>query len=376
MALAELLEAARRLKRASGARTLELYAYNFNTHRDILALLFGLNRLFDAVGAMSQRVDLLDRTPGLLEAEAAAGKRHFTLGIEGISARLRAWLHKSLPDEAIQGTLARLLQAKIRQVKLFYLLTGYERPEDWEEFRAFVRALKALRRAHNPGIRVTFSFGLLVRMPFTPLRYDRLFLEPEAWKPLIGAARSACETNGFEFRLAMGWDEYCVSQVLALADYGLWRALVELAEGGACFDERLPPGYWEALRSWMQAHGLWTPALLGEKGPAAHFPFAFVETGVQPEFLYRQYACAQAGGPDEGYCLGGPTDAGRCLGCGACAGEEQRAAITQHIIRPADEAHSLPRLERMMREKWRLKPVYVWVRLPRATAGALSLIHI
>ncbi|HID75328.1 MAG TPA: DUF1416 domain-containing protein, partial [Planctomycetaceae bacterium] len=35
--------------------TLELYSFNFNTHRDILTMLFDLSRIFDRVGMKSQR---------------------------------------------------------------------------------------------------------------------------------------------------------------------------------------------------------------------------------------------------------------------------------------------------------------------------------
>ena len=42
----ELLEAARDIKRNTGASTLELYSFNFNTHTDVFELLTGLNRLF------------------------------------------------------------------------------------------------------------------------------------------------------------------------------------------------------------------------------------------------------------------------------------------------------------------------------------------
>lgn len=201
---------------------INLYSFNFNTHSDILTLLPALHRLFDRVGLKSQRIDILHRAEYLLEAEVLADKREFTLGVEGVSRQLRDWLRKSLSDEALTGVLRRLLEQEIRRVKLFYILTGYETETDIAEFRRFLRWLKETRRALRRRIRIIFSFGLLVRMPFTPLRYDRLFLDPAHWRPLIGAVKSACETNGFEFRLAYDWPEYAVTQVLALGGY--WRS--------------------------------------------------------------------------------------------------------------------------------------------------------
>ena len=364
----DILTAARRLKQAQGCEALELFSFNFNTHSDILQLLWDLNRIFDRVGFMSQRVDLLDCQPDLLDAEVAAGKRHFTLGIEGISDRQRAWLHKSLSADAIRRVIERLIRHRVRQLKLFYVLTGHEDAADLATFREFLGWLKAVRTRRNKPIRVTFSFGWLVRMPFTPLRHDRLLLEPDDWRDIVGPVKSACETNGFEFRMATEWDEYCTSQVLALGGHWLHELVVELAREGHHYDVRLSSGYWDAFRSRLVRRGYWEPALLGEKAPDHRFPMGFLRQAVSPSFLYRQFAQAKAG-IDDGYCLGSSAGPGRCLACGACQDANRRQAITAHTTRPARDAAFPERLGAMMREKSRLKPVYVRVRTPATVAG-------
>jgi radical SAM superfamily enzyme YgiQ (UPF0313 family) len=366
--LPDLIEAARRIKRAQGARTIDLYSFNFNTHQEVLLLLPELHRLFERVSFQSQRVDILQHTPTLLESEIAAGKRSFTVGIEGISERQRTWLHKSLPTADISTLLERLLSSRVREVKLFYLLTGHETPEDLAEFRQFVRAFKNQRRATRRRARVVFSFGLLIRMPFTPLRYDRLYLEESHWRPLIGQAKSACETNGFEFRLAFDWPAYAVSQVLSLGGSWLVEALLALAREGFCFDSALPAGYWEQLQGWMQEQGQWTCEFLSEKDPAYPFALDLVRSNVPSAFLYRQFQEAKAG-LDGGYCLGSAAEQGHCLGCGACANPEQRSAIVRHRVRSAPGS-ALANLRDMMARKQRLKPLYIRVRVAAWLAGA------
>ncbi len=74
-----------------------------------------------------------------------------------------------------------------REIKLFYMLTGREQDADLEEFAAFVKWAEA----SPPEIsfarpRIVFSFGYLVRMPFTPLRYD-----PLPWRSGRGAPSPA-----------------------------------------------------------------------------------------------------------------------------------------------------------------------------------------
>jgi len=188
---------------------------------------------------------------------------------------------------------------------------------------------------------------------------------------LIGPVKSACETNGFEFRLAFDWPAYCVSQALALGGYWLVDGIIALARKGYCFDTTLPPGYWDALREGMEKEGHWNDAFLGEKGPHYPFPLEFVASAsnVPPEFLYRQYREAQSGA-DGGYCLGNRERPGRCLGCDACADDEQRRAITHHRIRlPQEQGQYMAQLRQVMARKRRLEPVYFRLRLDPWLAG-------
>ncbi len=371
LALSDVLSAARQIKRAQGAEELNLYSFNFNTHQNVLPMILELHKLFDRVSFKSQRVDILRRTPGLLEAEVEADKREFTLGIEGISERLRAWLHKSLPADDVTALLERIFTRKVRRVKLFYVLTGHETDEDVAEFRQFLQWLKETRRrSQNRRLRVVFSFGLLIRMPFTPLRYDRLFLDQQEWKPLIGQVKSACETNGFEFRLAFDWADYCVSQVLAMGGYWLVEPIVDLAREGYFFDTALPSEYWEKFKEWMERAGHWNAAFLSEKEPNYPFALEFVESNVPGEFLYCQYQEIKSG-TDSGYCLGSDERSGRCLGCEACADQEQRQTITHHQIHQPERSAFLAQLREVMARKRRLPPVYVRLRLEPWLAGVL-----
>lgn len=364
------------LKKETGPATLDLVSFNFNTYADIAPLLVKLSRLYYRVSYKSQRVDLLTAMPELLDVEIIAGKRSYTVGIEGISQRMRVFLHKSLNAREIESLVSRLLHYKVREIKLFYILTGYEKPDDIDEFRLFLRDLKSDRSGTRRGTRIVFSFGLLIRMPFTPLRYDRLFLDESDWQDVIGQVKSACETNSFEFRLAMSWADYAVSQVLALGGTWLSDFLVTMAHKGYCYDTELAEDYWHTLRSWMESEGYWTADFLGEKDADTAFPLAFVRHSVSPDFLYHQYRQAQEG-VDGGYCLGEighmhdeSADA-RCLGCGACTTREERLSITTHRMTRVG-GDDVRALEALMAEKQQIKPRYVQLWCPPGTAGKTS----
>lgn len=361
------------IKKEMGPATLDLVSFNFNTYAGILPLLLKLSRLYNRVSFKSQRVDILAAMPSMLDAELAAGKRSYTVGIEGISQRLRVFLHKSLSDGEIDNLISRLLHLKVREIKLFYILTGHETPSDIAEFRYFLRDLKNLRSGTKHGVRVVFSFGLLIRMPFTPLRYDRLFLDEQEWRDITGQVKSACETNGFEFRLATPWQDYATSQVLALGGYWLCDPLLALATKGYFYDTELAEGYWSALKDWMQKNGYWTADFLDEKGADTVFPLEFLEQRISNGFLYQLYDKAKTG-VDDGYCLGEigqPMDESpdaHCFGCGACTTVEERAAITQHTMQQPGATY-LTELSQTMDSKRHMKPLYAHMWLPPETVG-------
>jgi hypothetical protein len=336
---ADSLEAAaRKLKIETGASTLELASFNFNTHSELAKLLIRLNLLFLRVNLMSQRADILARTQGLLDLELAADKRSFTLGIEGISSRQRRFLRKSLADADIRRALEALHGRRVREVKLFYILTGRETEVDFTEFAGFVKWLKDVRRRAEAPPRVICSFGMLVRMPFTPLRYDPPVLSEAAWRPLVGRAKSICETNDLEFRLSHPWPEYAATQTLALDDSSLAGLLVRLSERGCVSSDGPPPEVRNDIEEWIREHG---EHLLVEKPQEHRFAFSFLETEASRESLYRQYL-------------------------GAKAEKDASYATSAQSIIPATSARELAGITRV---KHKLSPVYQVAIFAREAAG-------
>ncbi|HVO40220.1 MAG TPA: radical SAM protein, partial [Spirochaetia bacterium] len=338
---AQLIAQARALKKATGAGTLEIESFTFNTHSALAELLPALHRLFHEVGLMSQRVDILARTPGLLDFEIAADKRSFTLGIEGVSSRMRKFLRKSLEESDIRAAVEALHSRRTRELKLFYLLTGREEESDFADLAAFMKWLKETRRrAEAP--RIVFSFGLLVRMPFTPLRHAPLLLSERSWRPLIGRAKSICETNGFEFRLAQSWSAYAATQALALSGADTCRLLMAIAARGCISDESLPADAEQDVEEWIEAH---KEKLLPEKPVEHEFAFPFLDTEASRAALHAQYRQSLEG-RDAAY---GWDRFGPGAGGISAASTRELAALTGR--------------------KHRLKPVFLRARLPRECAG-------
>lgn len=351
-ALDETLAQARRLKVACGARAVELDAFNLNTYADLAPLVERCVRLFDTVAFKSQRADGVAACPPLIDLERAAGKSSYTLGIEGISARMRAFLCKSLSDADIAAAVRTLLDRRVRELKLFFILTAHETPEDLAAFGEFCARLRGWLAAPGACTRVVLSFGRLVRMPHTPLAYDRLFLDEAEWRFCVDGVAAACRRNRLENRFALGWPDYLATQLLAACGHEHAEGAVRLAcEGLSCHG---PLSEREAV---LLATAIAAPA------PDPESRFLFVQRPVATEHLRKRWHDARAF-LDAGYCLGGS-----CAACGACASAEERHALTRHARVPDIPDATVQAVSRLEADKRRLAPLYRRAVLPPEFSG-------
>jgi radical SAM superfamily enzyme YgiQ (UPF0313 family) len=345
--LAEILEAARAMKRHTGADSVDVFSFNFNTHAEVFSLLFELGRIFQRVAFMSQRLDILAQTPLLLAAEMAADKRSFTLGVEGISARMRAFYRKGLSQEDLERIVELLVAPGVREIKLFYIVSGLETEEDIAEFAAFMEGLAAARAARAPGLRLLASAGYLVRIPRTPLQYAPLALDEGALRRVSDRLVEAAAASGVDFRLASRFDEYCADQLLSLRGESLAPWLEGLPTRGAVYDGALDKGVWASLKAFAGERGLLGPDFTGEKGADYRPPLPALAGGYALETgagsLYREY--------EE-----------------AAAGRDKRLELGRHI-RPASPGE-IDRIARLKSAKAAFKPFFVSVELPDSLSGA------
>ncbi|MBL8965954.1 MAG: radical SAM protein [Spirochaetaceae bacterium] len=359
-----VLESAREIRRRTGADTLEVYSFNFNTHAEVFALLFELGRIFKRVSFMSQRLDILATTPGLVRAELAADKRSFTLGIEGISASMRAYYRKGLAEEELDRLVDLLLVPGVRELKLFYIISGLETAADLGEFASFTERLGGERTERAPGLRILASAGYLVRLPGTPLQFAPLALEEAPLRRIAGSMEAACAAAGIEFRLAAFFDEYGADQLLALGGGAILPWLETMPAKGFIYDGSLSRGAWPSLRAFAEAKGLLVEDFRTEKTADWHAPLDFVDAGPRNRAtLHAEYEEAR-GRRDRTACLGGP-----CVDCGACEDRTSRAFIAGHAIRPPD-GELIDRITRLTAAKAAFLPVFVEVEIPDSLAGS------
>lgn len=366
--LSAIVAEAKRLKAATGADSLEVGSYNFNTHAEVVKLLSELNRVFYRVNFMSQRADILAGTPGLIDAEFAADKRSYTIGVEGLSQRARDYFNKELSAPELLATVSALAARKAREIKFFYILSGFEDDDDLAAFRGELDAIAGILEAQGSKPSLLFSAGELVRMPFTPLAYERLILERAPYERIVSRMAAELKARGFEFRQPEGFDEYCLSQCLALAPEGSFGLIKELAASGHGYDLSLSKGAWDCARSFLLDKGALTAEFLGEKAADYPFPYGFVRTAVSPEFRYARFKDAAAS-RERASCLGDEKKPGSCIACGACNDAGERAFLTGHAV--AGAAHSaIAELAGIMAGKKRPSVSFIMADTPRELGSA------
>ncbi len=282
-----LAAAAHRLKAATAATDLNLLAPDAASLPGLLEALAAARHAFPKVSVKSLAVASLARA-GAAAFPELADKREFSLGVEGISTRLRGWLGKRAEPAAIVAALHPLAAAGLRQVKLFFIATGRETEPDLAEFAGL---LAQVRKA-APGARRVASFTPLFHAPFTPLQFAAVRPpDPQVMERLAALATA----HDCEFRWSASPGEITALNRLCRAGRRATPALVALGlEDGIRYGTTLPAKTNALLeRRWRQS-GL-DPADLDAAIPATlPLPWDGLDAGTPRTTLWHHFEQAEA----------------------------------------------------------------------------------
>lgn len=361
--LAELIATAKKLRRSSGADELEIYSFNFNTHTDIFKLIFELNRIFRNVSFMSQRLDLLADTDTLVEAELAGGKRSFTLGIEGISSRMRAFYRKGLSAGQLSACIDKTIRKGVKEVKLFFMISGMEAERDLDEFDSLMVKVAARKLVAASGTRIVVSAGYLVRLPFTPLQFAPLEFDIAKLERISFRMDEICSRNGIEYRLASDADEYRVDQALSLGGNPAFSWLKKVVDNRILYDKNLSQKAWPTLeRTLFRSNGI--NAFQAEKTEEFRPPLSFIVEESLFNSLWDHYKSAREY-KDRNSCLGS-----RCSACGACPDPADIGFMTAHEIRKPDSPEFVAKIQNLLSAKTNFPWYMAEVQVPQEVAEA------
>lgn len=320
--------AASEMKASMGLEKLELYSFNFNMHREFYTILKDMTAVFSSIGLKSQRFDTIAKEPELVKCLHAVDKTSITCGLEGISGRLRKYLHKSLDDQELKNSLSILIRAPLRELKIFLIATGKETVEDFKEFCTFLAYIKKVISMAGRNPRIIFSMTPLVRFPYTPLEYEDA---PEAalCREVVLQTERFVNSRGFEFRDSADSNDYYLSQMLIRAqDQRVITAIyTAVVQSGFVYYSEVSTELLQSIESELKRAKLKpSDAMKGLSSETVeNRP---VKINVKDTFLSEQAQAAETF-TDNGFCMGDSDAIGTCRSCGACENDQSVAAITE-----------------------------------------------
>lgn len=284
---APLLRAARRLRAATAASDLNLLASDACSVDTLASLVPQLAQVFPHVSVKSLALASLALSPDLLGVLAAAEKHEFTFGIEGVSARLRAYLGKPLDAAALDSLLRRIAAGGLRQLKLFFIATGLETDADAHEFGSLLRRVAQ----STGGGRVVASITPLFAAPFTPLQFGAL---RAAERGCLHRLETAAVAAHVEFRWSCAPTEIRLVSLLCRAGRAATPCLVALAiQHRVRYGDGLPATALPIAEKLLANAGISAARLSAEVGEHDCLPWDDLGSGAERPVLWGSYARAR-----------------------------------------------------------------------------------
>lgn len=277
-----LTKSALRFKAAMVNSDLNLLASDACSISGLEPIMDALCPLFHHVSIKSLSVSSLVRRPEYFRLLRKLAKHEFTFGVEGISARLRAYLGKPATAGDLLRIAGSLADSGLRQLKLFFILTGLEEEPDLDELEQLLKSL----HAKVPACRIIASFMPLFHAPFTPLQFAPVrILSDELERSLTSAVRH----GGAEFRWSALPGEIALMNRLCQAGRAATAALLHFTlQRGLRYTRSPDP---DLIRDLAQA----LPPVAAPKNHKSVFPWSDLQASADSKTLWRSYqkACAE-----------------------------------------------------------------------------------
>jgi len=332
--LAKLSESMKKAKALQGLDTINLMSFNFNTHTELYPMILSFYREITNVNLKSQRFDLLSTDKFLAEVQRIIGKTTVSCGMEGISERLRRYLHKNLTEDQIYTACEYLFENGMRELKIFLIYTGLENKEDLEEFSRFVESLADLKNLSHCKTRVIFSLTRLYYPPHTPLQFDICKTALEENKKIFIAIENTCKVNAMEFRESASHEDTWLMQLLAMGDRRLTPALIRSSiADDFIYYNTVPKQVKKNWKIYLEESGLSENDFFQKKSEERILPWDEIDTGITKHFLWKEYE-RSINFTEQDYCLGREGIEVNCTGCGACPTATHKKSLTQHTTFP------------------------------------------
>lgn len=354
----KVMEALDRATRNQGTKEVSFFSLNFNMYTDLFPLVEKSVKKGYKIGLISQRIDMLAETPEQVHVQRWLKKSNFTLGVEGISNRIRAFLNKNVQEWEILKVCREMMLGGAGELKFFYILTNMETQVDVEEHAAFMEKVNALREKLGAKTRFRLSFTPLFPSAFTALQFSPCLAAMKFGEKNLNGVFEKARDLGWGRRLSVSGEEPLVSNTINHGGRNTTPLLLASHfSDGFRFYGNVPKGTWARWQRRIDLDGnINLGKMWGEKDYDYIFPWEDISYSTSKEVMYRGYlkAVSYQGVP---YCITTPTIKGECHvnECGACdpkkTGTPDAQIIKMIVGRKVAPAMSIKEIERIARSR-------------------------
>ncbi len=288
-----MVDFARRFQANVGGTELSPFGPDFPMQTNKNQLLKELLSVSDHIDTVAQRIDDFIGDDVYLMLQSAGGARSVTLGLEGVSQRMRDLVGKATSDAEVKEAVARGIRAGFRKFKLFMIigLPG-EDTGDVSRIMQLARDLADIRDSMAATkVTIQFSFTPLLYEAQTPFQWFSAWPVPD--HDLIDVANELKQLK-ILFKIGVKGEPNKVHffQLCQRASRDAGEAVIDVLE-------EMDQGCWGGVPKYMQkllnvalkAHGFASGFgdLFGERGRGDMLGWEFIDTGISRDLLWGAF---------------------------------------------------------------------------------------
>jgi hypothetical protein len=168
----QVLWEVREAKKYSAAYKYKPYSFNANYFTDYKGMLYEFMKLYPKVTFINMRMEELGRDVDALKMMKLIGSNRISAPMEGISPRIQNnLLNKCLSEESLVNFMDDMIHAKLTDIKVGGIFTGYEEDEDFQWICDFVDSYKKRAKAEGGNFPFRLKVTPLVSYNLTPCEY-------------------------------------------------------------------------------------------------------------------------------------------------------------------------------------------------------------
>lgn len=345
-------EAAWNSRYYQGALEVNLFSFVWNQYSMIYPLSKWLLEKFGRCNLISNRLDMQAEDKTMAKLARTLGSTSLTVGLEGVSERMRNYLNKNLSHQQVLDGVRHIFQGGISELKMFMISTGKETQEDVDEFCELLENIIAIRNEAGSTAGVRISFTPLFHCAFTALQFGKSETMERLDERTLDLIVAKCRELGIGFRTSTKRSEVFMVQLTEQGDRRLTPLYIKSSiDDGFIYYGFVSKDVQETWERRMNEMGIDPKPYFGEKTKDHVFPWDGISVGLSKHYLWEVYQEVKNFQERE-YCVATLGKRGTCTSCQACETPLQIAQLTNrkmsdpvedltHHIRPLSKVNQL-----------------------------------